>query len=102
MDSRVTYAGDLGGLARPRRSQQLADLPGEDAGRLSLVADDGGDDARGEEPRPAASDALRLQQPGAAVAAQDLADAAVGHLKGAVAPPSLTSNTQLTTHEPQV
>lgn len=84
----VTYAGDFGGLARPRGGQQLADLPRKDAGVLSFAADYRGDDPRGEEPGPAPSDALGAQQPRAAVAAQDLAHAPVRHLKRAVAPRS--------------
>lgn len=93
MRLRVTYAGNLGGLAPPRRSQQLADLPGKDARVLSFVSDYCGDDPGSEEPRPAPSDGLRLQQPGAAVAAQDLTDAPVRHLKRIFAPLSLTSTT---------
>lgn len=89
----VTYAGNFGGLARPRGGQQLADLPRKDARVLSFASDYCGDDPRGEEPRPAPSDGLGCQQPRAAVAAQDLTHAPVGHLKRAIAPRSLTSNT---------
>lgn len=87
----VTYAGNFGGLARPRGGQQLADLPRKDAGLLSFAADYCGDDPRGEEPRPAPPDGLGDQQPRAAVAAQDLTHAPVRHLKRAVAPRSLNT-----------
>lgn len=93
MNSRVTYAGNFGGLARPRRSQQLADLPRKDARVVSFAADYCGDDPGSEEPGPAPSDGLRFQQSRSAVAAQDLAHAPVGHLERAFAPLSSTSNT---------
>lgn len=92
LDPRVTYAGDFGGLARPRRSQQLADLPRKDARVVSFAADYCGDDPGSEEPRPAPSDGLRFQQSRSAVAAQDLTHAPVGHLERACAPLSSTSN----------
>lgn len=93
MNFRVTYAGNLGGLARPRRRQQFTDLPRKDARVLSFALNYCGDDAGREEPWPAPSDGLWLQQPGATVTAQDLTDAPVGHLKRAFAEASLALNT---------
>ena len=84
MNSGLTHAGNFGGFALARCLQQLPDLPGENGRVFPFAADDGGDDPGRENPRPAPPDAPRLQESGPAVAAQDLADAAVGNLKDAV------------------
>lgn len=78
-----TYAGNFGGLAYARCREHLANFPGKDRRVLPLALGDGGDDAGCEQPRSASTDGPRLQEPRAAVAAQDLADTAVGHLRGA-------------------
>ena len=77
----LAHAGNFRGLAYPRCCEPFSDFPGKDRRILSLALDDGADDSRGEEPGSAPSDGLRLQESSAAVAAQDLADAPVGHLK---------------------
>lgn len=73
-----TYAWNF---AHPRRCEPLSDLPSKDGRGLTLEADDGGDDARGEEPRPAPSDGLGRHASGAPKAREDLADAPAGHLR---------------------
>lgn len=81
--SDFTYTGNLGGLANPRPCEQFSNFPCKNGRVLPFAPDDCGDDPRGEKPRSAPSDGLRFQESSAAVAAQDLTDAAVGHLKGA-------------------
>lgn len=80
----LTYAGNFGGLAYARCREHFANFPGKDRRLLPFALDDSGDDAWCEQPRSASTDGPRLQEPRAAVAVQDLADAAVGHLRGAV------------------
>lgn len=79
----LAYAGNFGGLAYPRCREHFANFPRKNRRVFPFALDDRGDDARGEKPRSAPSDGLWLQESRAAVAAQDLADAAVGHLKRA-------------------
>lgn len=79
-----TYAGNFGGLAYARCREHFTNFPGKDRRFFSFALDDGGDDARRQQPRSASTDGPRLQEPSAAVAVQDLADAAVGNLRGAV------------------
>lgn len=66
-----------------RRREHFTNFPGKDGRLLPLALDDGGDDPWCEQPRSASSNGPRLQEPRAAVAVQDFADAAVGHLRGA-------------------
>lgn len=75
-----THAGNLRDFAQSRRRQALPNLPGEDGWVLPFVLDYGGDDSGGEESRSAPPCGLGLQESRASVTAQDLADAAVGHL----------------------
>lgn len=77
----LTYAGHFGGFTYPRCCESFTNLPGKYGRIVPLALDDGGDDTRGEQPGPAPSDGLWLQEASAPVPAQDLTDAAVGHLK---------------------
>ena len=79
----LTYAWNSGGFAHLRRREAFPDLPRENGRVFPFAPDDGGDDARGEEPGAAPADGLGLHAPRVPVAAQDLADAAVGHLQDA-------------------
>lgn len=87
----LTYARDCGGLAYSCCSKPLSNLPSKNCWIFPFALDDRGDDTGGEKPRSAPSNSLGLQESGAAVAAQDLTDAAVGHLKYAVGPAFLNS-----------
>lgn len=82
--SDFTYAGNFGGLAYPCCCQQFSNFPGKNRRIFPFALDDCRDDPRSEKPRSAPPDGLWLQESCAAVAAQDLTDAPVGHLKCAV------------------
>lgn len=77
----ITYAGDFGGLADTRGCETFSYFPGENRRIVPFALDDCGDDTGGEKPGSAPSDGLGLQESCATVAAQDLTDATVGHLK---------------------
>lgn len=67
-----------------RCREHFTNFPGKDGRFFSFALDDGRDDAWRQQPRSASTDGPRLQEPRAAVAVQDLADAAVRHLRGAM------------------
>ncbi len=87
----LTYAGDFGGLAYSCCCEPFSNFPSKNGWIFLLALDDRGDDTGGEQPRSAPSNGFWLQESSAAVAAQDLTDAPVGHLKCAVSSAFLNS-----------
>lgn len=70
----------MGWFANALSCQLLAYFPGEDGRVVPLALDDFSDDLRGEESRSAASDGLRVDLSRLIKPAQNLTDAAIGHL----------------------
>lgn len=94
----LTYAGDVGGLAYPRRCETFSDFPSKNSRIFPFALDDRGDDTGGEKLGAAPTDGLGFQESCAPVAAQDLTDAPVGHLKMQVSSTVLSKNNPLMLH----
>lgn len=80
----LTYAGNFGGLAYSCCCKPFSNFPSKNSWIFLFALNDCGDDTGCEKPRSAPSNGLGLQESSAAVAAQDLTDTPVGHLKYAV------------------
>lgn len=83
MNFSLAYTGHCG-VAYSRCSQSFPNFPGENCWVFPFAFNYCGDDTGGEQSRSASSNSLGLQEACAPVAAQDLTDAPVGHLKDAV------------------
>lgn len=98
LNCNLTYAGDVGGLAYPRRCETFSDFPSKNSRIFPFALDDRGDDTGGEQSGAAPTDGLGFQESCAPVAAQDLTDAPVGHLKMQVSSTVLNKNNPLMLH----
>lgn len=74
----LTHAGDF---AYPCQCKSLTYFPRKYGWVFTFALDDGGDDPRGEKSGPTPSNSLWLHKSRTPVAAQDLTDTPIGHLK---------------------